>query len=215
MLGTARNNERPHLIFDFDGTIANTFPLVIEVVEQWSVTDTKLTVELIEELRGMPAQQALKRVGIPLRKVPALLTRGRRELMDKLKGAEPFPGIIEVIKELAKDNDLYVMSSNSDENINHLLKTYGITGCFKAVYGNVSIFGKTKTLKKILKTQSLSKSKSVYIGDETRDIEAAHKLKIKAIAVTWGFNNKKILSQFQPEYKISKPQTLLKIAQEL
>jgi phosphoglycolate phosphatase-like HAD superfamily hydrolase len=205
--------QRSHIIFDFDGTITNTLPLVIELVATWSVTDVPLTIALIEELRGMPAQQALKHVGIPLYRVPRLLMRGRRELMTKLKDAQPFDHILDVIKKLSMDHDLFVMSSNSSENINRFLKAYNVAGCFTAVYGNVSIFGKTKVLKRIIKDYNLTHESCIYVGDETRDIEAAHRLKMPVVSVTWGYNNKQILSQYQPDYLIDKPTDLLQIFQ--
>lgn len=202
---------KPNVIFDFDGTIANTLPILIEVAEQWAVTEMPLTVELVEELRGMPAQHALKRVGIPLRKVPTLVTRGRKELISRLADAKPFSGMLDVIKELSKTCTLYVMSSNSDDNINHFLKSYGVYKYFKSVHGNVSVFGKTKVLKKIIKSENLDKSRSIYVGDEVRDIEAAHKIDLKVASVTWGYNNKKILSQYKPDFLIERPQDLLKV----
>lgn len=212
--GRASNEASPaprlNVIFDFDGTIANTLPLVIEVVEKWSVSDIKLTVELIEELRGMPAQQALKRVGIPLRKVPSLITRGRKEMIEKLSEATPFTDIVEVIKTLSTSCNLYVMSSNSNVNITNFLHKYKIEGYFKRIYGNVSVFGKTKVLKKIIKLERLDKDSTVYVGDETRDIEAAHKIALTIVSVSWGYNNKKILSQYQPDFLIDKPKQLLK-----
>jgi HAD superfamily hydrolase (TIGR01549 family) len=204
-------SEKLNVIFDFDGTIANTLPIIIDLVEKWSVSDIHLTIELIEELRGLPAQQALKRVGIPLRKVPGLITRGRKELLEKLADAKPFKGMLEVIEELAQSCNLYVMSSNSDVNINQFLDTYNLAKYFRAVHGNVSVFGKTKVLKKIIKQEGLDKDHCIYVGDETRDIEAAHKLKLKVISVTWGYNNKQILSTFRPDYLVDKPRDLLTI----
>lgn len=204
-------SDAPDIIFDFDGTIANTLPILIEVAEQLSITEMPLTIELVEELRGLPAQQILKRVGIPLRKVPALVTRGRKELIVRLAEAKPFKGMLEVIQELSKSSNLYVMSSNSDQNIKQFFKTYGFDQYFQAIYGNVSLFGKTKGMKKIIKLENLDKSRVIYVGDETRDIEAAHKIKIKVASVTWGYNNKQILSKFKPDYMVSRPEELLQL----
>ncbi len=210
-LDSPKQDKSLNIIFDFDGTIANTLPILIEVAEQWSVTNMKLTVELVEELRGLPAQQALKRVGIPLRRVPTLVTRGRKELIGRLVDAKPFDGIIDVIEQLSRSNNLYVMSSNSDQNIKKFLKTYQLNQYFKAIYGNVSVFGKTKSLRKILKKERIAKTDSIYVGDETRDVEAAHKVGLKVASVTWGYNNKKILSTYRPDFLIEKPEDLLKI----
>lgn len=207
---TATSNQ-PALIFDFDGTIANTLPIVIDLFHESGVVDIKLDDALIEELRGMSAQQVLKTVGIPIRKLPSLITKGRKELLLRLSDAKPFDDIVDVIKELSKDYDLYVMSSNSEENIRHFFEDAGLSKYFKSIHGNVSIFGKTKIMRKIIVEEKLDKEKTWYVGDETRDVEAANKIKLKIISVTWGYNNKKILSKYKPTQLADTPKDLLKI----
>jgi phosphoglycolate phosphatase-like HAD superfamily hydrolase len=49
-------------------------------------------------------------------------------------------------------------------------------------------------------SHKLDPSKVFYIGDETRDIEAAKKAGIKSIAVTWGYNTKAILDNSNPDF---------------
>lgn len=205
------SKSRLNVIFDFDGTIANTLPIVIELVEKWSVASEPLTVEKVEQMRGMTAQQIIKMAGIPLRKIPGLVTKGRKELLHELHRAKPFSGLPEVVARLSKTCNLYVMSSNSSENIEQLLEAYKLRTYFQSVYGGVSLFGKTKMLKQIIVQEGLEKDRCVYIGDETRDIEAAHKIGLKIVSVTWGYNNKQILQQFGPDYLVNQPKDLLSV----
>ena len=203
--------DRPSVIFDFDGTISNTLPIVIDLFHEWGMVDIKLNDELVEELRGMSAQQVLKAVGIPIRKLPGLITKGRKEFINRLGDAKAFDGIAEVIERLSKDYTLYIMSSNSEENIRHFLDENRLSKYFKSIHGNVSIFGKTKVMRRIITEEGLDKNQCWYVGDETRDVEAAHKIKLKIISVTWGYNNKKILSKYNPEYLADTPKDILKV----
>lgn len=57
----------------------------------------------------------------------------------------------------------------------------------------------------------MNKQHTFYIGDETRDIDAAKQNGIHSIGVTWGFNSEKILAQHQPDYIARKPEDLLAI----
>ena len=41
-------------------------------------------------------------------------------------------------------------------------------------------------------------SKTLYVGDETRDIEAAREVRVASGAVTWGYANAGILATFTP-----------------
>ena len=62
-----------------------------------------------------------------------------------------------------------------------------------------------------MKVHSLSKREVIYIGDERRDIKASHKADIPIIAVTWGYNNKKMLAENNPDYLVSQPKEIISI----
>ncbi len=51
----------------------------------------------------------------------------------------------------------------------------------------------------------------IYVGDETRDIEAAKKINSKVIAVSWGFNTKEALARHNPDFLIHQPSELLDV----
>ncbi|MFZ1324135.1 MAG: HAD hydrolase-like protein, partial [Candidatus Saccharimonadales bacterium] len=57
----------------------------------------------------------------------------------------------------------------------------------------------------------LKRKDTVYIGDETRDIQAARMAFIRAVSVTWGFNTRRILEKQRPAYLIDTPEELLSI----
>ena len=80
---------------------------------------------------------------------------------------------------------------------------------FNFIHAESSFFGKKRILRKIIKSYKLDKSKTFYIGDETRDIEAAKECGVYSVAVTWGCNSEKILSQHQPHYIVRKPEDIL------
>jgi len=50
-----------------------------------------------------------------------------------------------------------------------------------------------------------------YIGDETRDIDAAQQCNIPSIAVAWGFNSEQTLMRSKPSYLAKTPHDLLRI----
>lgn len=63
-------------------------------------------------------------------------------------------------------------------------------------------------MRRAIHANAMNKSKTYYIGDETRDIEAAQKCQIASVAVTWGFNSESILSKFHPDYVAREPEEL-------
>jgi HAD superfamily hydrolase (TIGR01549 family) len=119
-----------------------------------------------------------------------------------------FPGVKQVLMELSKDNKIYILSTNSQVNIENFLRKNHLDGSITKVYGDIGLRGKTTALKKLIKREKLDKKDCVYIGDETRDIEAARKAKVKSTGVTWGFNNAEAIRDSKPDAVIDKVRKL-------
>ena len=62
-----------------------------------------------------------------------------------------------------------------------------------------------------MKDYGLKRRETVYVGDETRDVQAARFALIKVVSVTWGFNTKEILRKQRPYYLIDEPKQLLNL----
>lgn len=199
------------VIIDFDGTIADSLPVIINLFYKWSRRE-KFTKEEIESLRNMSAKEVIKAVGVPLWRAPSLLAKGRRDFTKYIGQVKVFTGMPEAITALhTQGNKLYLMSSNSSENIHKYLKIHKIDQYFEHVYGNAGLFNKSKAMKRLIKRYKINRQHCYSIGDETRDVEAAKKARITSIAVDWGFNGSEILKKQNPDHLISKPSDLLNI----
>lgn len=126
-----------------------------------------------------------------------------------------FKGLEPVIKQLAEDHVLYVVSSNGIGIISSFLERNKIDQYFSNIYGNVGLFSKAQAIKRVMKREQFEASKSIYIGDEVRDIEAAKKIGMPIISVTWGYNGKEILRKYQPDYLVDSPRALQKTIKAL
>ena len=51
----------------------------------------------------------------------------------------------------------------------------------------------------------------LYVGDETRDIEAAREAGLAMTAVTWGYNSEQALSALGPQHIVRSPGELLEL----
>ena len=83
------------------------------------------------------------------------------------------------------------------------------------IYSGTTLFGKHKVINQLLKQDHWEREAIVYVGDETRDIEAAKKSKIKMIAVSWGFNSKEVLAAHTPDFLVNHPKELLEEIEKL
>lgn len=197
-----------HVLFDFDGTLANSLPIVIDIAEEL-VGPLALSGAEIERLRNMSMRAVLKESKIPFQRIPRLVVRGRTMLKQRMAEMQIFDGLEKVVNQLhAEGYTLHVVSSNSEGNIRSFLRRYKIEQCFQDVTGNVGLFSKTAALKKLLRSQKIDLYDAVYIGDEVRDIEASRKLGLSIISVTWGYNGEKILRATGPDVLVKKPSEL-------
>ena len=51
----------------------------------------------------------------------------------------------------------------------------------------------------------------LYVGDETRDVEAAMAAGVDAAAVTWGFQTEALLRSANPRFVLSAPRELVEL----
>ncbi len=199
------------VIFDFDGTIADSLPVILQLFYKWSKREP-FSDEEIAALRDMPAREVINAVGVPIWRAPSLLVRGRKEFTKHIDEIDIFQGMQETIIALhSQGHALYLMSSNSQRNVSEYLKRHDLEKYFSAVYGSAGLFKKASAMKKIVKRHRLNKAETFSIGDETRDIDAAKKIGLQTIAVSWGFNSPKILKQHKPDFLITKPAELIKL----
>lgn len=205
-----------NIIFDFDGTIADTFYEVIDAFQELTHHQYSLAPEEIERLKGMPALQVCKELKIPLWRVSYLVVRGRKLMTKRMPRVKPIEGIAAVLKELeAHGHSMYVVSSNSNKNIKSFLERHRVNTLFTHIYGEIGLFGKTPALRRVLKSNHLNKKQTIYVGDEARDVQAAHKVGLEVVAVSWGYNSKGILLKQKPSSVATTPEELLKAVNKL
>lgn len=191
-----------HIVFDFDGTIADTKAIAYEVYEEVAKNNhiQPIQQKAFRLLEKMSARQRIKMMRIPLFKVPRFLKQARHLFYARIKDAPIFKGMSELLDVLNQHGyEVYMLSSNHDDVIEAFMKRHHITH-FDHIVGKVSLFGKAKALKRFMKKHQLKSNEFVYVGDEIRDIEACKKVGVKIIAVTWGYDHKALLETAEPDY---------------
>lgn len=195
-----------NIIFDFDGTIANSLPLAVDIINKWGIAD-----ELdLEKARKDGIKKTLTELDLSKVKLAYYLAKARKIMSQRINEIQIFDGMSDVIDQLSKKHRLGILTSNSSENVESFLKNNDLQK-FNFIYAEYDLFGKSNKLRKIIKEQSLSIDETVYVGDETRDIEAAKDAGIRSIAVTWGYETKEVIEKADPDIVISKPSELLNI----
>jgi phosphoglycolate phosphatase len=200
------------LIFDFDGTIADSFETFLAIFEEVTNRPQRLTPKEVEDLRGQNLKQIIKYLKIRRWQVPGLIIRAKRLIGLRMGDVHAFDTISQALRQLdGQDYKMYVLSTNSPQNIIKFLKKNQLDGYFVKVYGNIGLLGKSAAIKKILKKEKVRPQDCAYIGDEVRDIEAAKKAGVKSVGVTWGFNSPAAIKQAFPSFVAEKPADLARV----
>ncbi len=204
------------LIFDFDGTIADSFDLAIATTNRLAKQFNYKIIQRdeLQRIRSMPIHKIIRYLQIPLIKLPAVLAKGRQEMRAHIGSVGPVRGLPDVLKRFHSMNvRMGILTSNSTAAVNNFLKTHDLQ-FFESLPGHSSIWGKAKRLRLLMKNRKLVPQNLVYIGDETRDIDAAKQLGIRSIAVTWGYNSAETLKHHEPDFLITNPDELLSVVKD-
>jgi len=201
------------IIFDLDGTIADSINLGLECANELANKYKYEPIILNPLIRDLSAKEFIIS-HLKLGKIKLLLWAREVKRLQSLKNSDVliFPEMYEVLLELKNSFKLGILTSNNTENTLQVLKNNKIKDFFSFIYTNSSAFGKHRTIKQVLKKEYLSKDEIIYIGDEIRDIDSCHKIGIPIIAVTWGANSEKVLKQAGATFYAYNPKNILDIA---
>ncbi len=200
------------IIFDFDGTIADSFEVIISIFQHLTKNHTKLSEEDMHRLRQQPLLTVAKQLHVPAWKIPYLVFRGRLLMRSRMSQVVIFEGMGKVIDQLhAEGHELFILSSNSSGNVKTFLHEHHLNSRFVDIRGNVSLLGKARALRKLLHRNSLNIDDTWYVGDESRDIEASKSVGLRCIAVTWGFADLAALEPLKPTALAHEPKEIVDI----
>ncbi|MEB3830974.1 HAD-IA family hydrolase [Phormidium sp. CCY1219] len=204
--------NRKVVLFDFDGTLVDSLEAIVRITNRLSgeFGYQKATAEDVEALRNLNSMQIIKTAKVPLAKVPFLLQMVKLELNQEIQNLKPIAGIIDVLADLkSKGYPLGIVTSNSQDNVKTFLHNYDLHEVFSFVHSGSTLFGKSKVIKKFLRQEKFLPEEVIYVGDETRDIEAAKNTRVQVIAVSWGFNSKEVLVKHNPDFALDRPEELI------
>lgn len=202
------------LVFDFDGTIADTLGETRRIFNQIAPDYgiRQVGEHELDGLRHLSLKQLLEHLKIPKRRVPALISRGIGMMRGNITNLPLIPGMKEVLVELRRHVHGYgILTSNSTPNVDLFLRTHGLREQFDFISSTSKLSSKSKHLKAIRKTFSLRSEEILYVGDELRDVKASQKAGIPIAAVTWGFNSRESLAAEKPEFLFNHPTDFLRL----
>ena len=188
------------VIFDCDGTLADSFPWFRDVIND--VADhfgfPRLDHAKIEALRSVGAREILQQLGVPRWKVPLIARHMRRMKTRDVHRTALFPGVPATLHRLKQGGvALAVVSSDTEGNVRHTLGPMN-AGLIDHYACGAPVFGKPARMRRVLRRSGFHPGDAIAIGDEIRDIEAARSVGIAFGAVSWGYTRPAALTAHDP-----------------
>lgn len=208
------------VIFDLDGTILDTLGDLRDSVN-FALKNNNLPCRSTEEIRAFVGNgiRLLIERAVPQNTESAVVNKCFDDFKAHYKNnsanlTKPYDGVIAVLNKLKdKGIKLAVVSNKADFAVQTLVEKY-FEGIFDFSVGEKegirrkpfpdSVFNAMEYL-------GADKNTTVYVGDSEVDVETAFNTGIPCIAVTWGFRDKAVLENLNPEYIVEIPEQIIEI----
>ena len=176
------------VIFDLDGTLADTIPICVEAFQRTlkAHSGPHLSREEVESLFGPTEEGMLQRV-LPEYSSTALETYLTEYERLHTPSTVPFPGIAAVLDALHRRGiRLAVVTGKGPRSAEISCRALGVRGYFTHIEaGSPNGIIKPAAIARIIGEWSLRPPEVAYIGDAPADIEAARSAGVVSVGAAW------------------------------
>lgn len=215
------------VIFDFDGTLADTLEDLKDSVNEalrmsgftrsYTYSETKGLIG--SGIRQLCARALIYRTHSIEDEEKLFADFNRCYLRNQLRHTHLYDGVQETLDELKRRGVMTAILSNKKEEntleiVAHLFKE----NTFDRIVGKREEFPlkpDPTSLNYVIASLGIGKDEALYVGDSDTDMETANNLSVKKIAVTYGYRDESILKRYDPDYMVDDFRKILGIVGEL
>jgi len=199
------------VIFDFDGTLSDSGDWFLSVVDDLAQKFRFRTVaeHEVEMLRHKSSREVIEFLGISKWKLPLIARYLRRMIGRNAHQIDLFPGTPDLLEQVAATGvKIALVTSNAEANARKILGPVHAAriDCFAC---GSSLFGKAPKFRRVLRKMGVKPHEVLAIGDETRDVDAAREVGMRAGSVLWGYAAEELLAAMQPDVMFRTPQDII------
>lgn len=199
------------VIFDFDGTLADTYPWFISIFDEFAARYNlpRLEKPALEALRKVDIRNISKIYNISFWKMTRMGTHLKKRMaseIEQIQLVDGMQGLIDGLRD--RGIRLAVVSSNHEGNVRQVLGERN-AALFEAFECGVKLGGKKVKFEKILRRTGVPSGQTLSLGDELRDLRASRQAGIQFGAVTWGYADAETLRSHEPDALFDQPEEIL------
>jgi phosphoglycolate phosphatase-like HAD superfamily hydrolase len=206
-------NNFKYLIFDFDGTLADTADAHVQAFNRIHAQFDlpKIGKRELVKFHSTSMKEICEEYSIGPVKLLKIARALNQEISALIPQANFYPGIKKTLLNLKKNFTLGILSSNELSNIENFLinQDLPLSSIFSFWRCEKNLFGKDKALKSLMQEYKIDPAQVLYFGDQVRDVEACQKAGVQVVAVTWGFASEELLTSAKPDFLINQPSEIM------
>ncbi len=192
-----------HFIWDFDGTLFDTYPVLIDVfVELLKDEGRKVDRERVAELMAISAKTTYETFDVS---EAFILNYKQQKKMIEQEQSEPFPGIYELLESLSARGATHHIVTHRGRSIHALLAKYELTHHFQDILTGEHGFARKpdpEAVTYLIHRYQLALDETIMIGDRELDVLAGHRAGIKTCLISEQSN------EMVATYTVSSPNRL-------
>ncbi len=200
-----KNTNYDLIIFDWDGTIANSAGVIIESIKEVCVNEKikKPSNYEISSIIGLGLDESLSKI-FPEMHIDELLkikNLYKEAYLKRVNDICLFDGVEIGIKGLATQGyDLAIATGKSRLGLNNALKKSSLSEFFSVTKTMDECFSKPhpQMINEILETFMVEPDGALMIGDSSYDLEMAKNAQVDALGVSYGAQNESQLIEHEP-----------------
>lgn len=189
----AHSVEAPLVLFDFDGTLADSVPLIVDILRGYAPRYGLPNPDdgMLRRWRKMGVRDFKAEYHLGWPTIGKIVWELRRDLKARMGEIAPVAGMAEALRMLGTGAELGVVSSTDPALLKTWLAVHLPDVSFGQVHGGISLLGKAPVLRAA--RRAAGGRPVLFVGDELRDMEAAKAAGVTAVAVGWGLNDPSVL----------------------
>jgi len=199
------------LIFDYDGVLIDSLDIFMKYFLESckihgfeKVYDKKTFLDLFS---GNMYENMFK-MGLNKKEILEIVEYVKNHLIKDQDNISLFENIDKILKNLSKENLLFVVTSNDSEVVKRFFESKNLD-LFKEIIGSDIEPSKIKKLTYI--KEKYPNHNYYFFGDTIGDIIEGKKAEVNSVAVLWGWHSKKTLEDAKPDYMLKRPNDIFKI----
>lgn len=195
------------LLFDVDGVIADSFEVIYKDIKE-VFSNHGIHGFSKKEFKNIFSGNPLDTIKNYLHKGNKINKRDLELVVASYEKVKLFKGMRNILMELSEFYTMAVVTSTIVSAVRKKFAQEGIENFFELYLGPQTAIHKDRKIQIAMKKLGVARERTVFISDTSGDIKEAKKTGVKTIAVTWGYQNKKMLSVSEPDYYVDNPREL-------